>query len=529
MFCMVQLNAQIIPTNENLQQPDCITIGVDAEVAATPIPLDPPLVVLTDSDGDGIDDLTEGTDDLDGDGIPNYLDLDSDGDGVNDDVDLCYYAPGPPPSGCPGSIIDRNVFWLHGYQGNETSFVKPGDDVEARFRVNSRRPDYNASQASLASSAENVEIDINDAINGQINTERNFIIAHSMGGLVARTLGDLENASGKPLYNGLITLGTPHQGAFAANTLVNNQALINSALTKACNALAAGPLDEAINNTGVVGSLGVMFGFTGGILTTACDAGVGIGFPLVDSFASTGVEEELTTDAAVNIPPMPTDNKAVFFGVENDDNETLTPRFMGSLLNAPGLSPLYGADELDAMGIAAVAGELDFYVERMNYWQGVHDFICDGALFGLCWTSAEIIAESYRDGVRWFPTLNPVWKELIGATQTELIAEGDCDCYFEGNYGNDYQLICSAPCDEMDCSNLCDFIDGTFTLVVTEYASDGFILAESAMNGPGINYDVQFMDGSNHMQMKNDSQLELAVESIFEFGLGGEYFKTEPR
>ena len=33
--------------------------------------------------GDGISDDVEGAEDVDGDGIPNYLDRDSDGDGVN--------------------------------------------------------------------------------------------------------------------------------------------------------------------------------------------------------------------------------------------------------------------------------------------------------------------------------------------------------------------------------------------------------------------------------------------------------------
>ncbi len=46
--------------------------------AAEPIP---------DSDGDGIDDATEGTGDPDGDFIPNYLDDDSDGDGILDAVE----------------------------------------------------------------------------------------------------------------------------------------------------------------------------------------------------------------------------------------------------------------------------------------------------------------------------------------------------------------------------------------------------------------------------------------------------------
>ena len=37
-----------------------------------------------DSDGDGIADAVEGTEDTDGDGMPNYLDADSDGDGIDD-------------------------------------------------------------------------------------------------------------------------------------------------------------------------------------------------------------------------------------------------------------------------------------------------------------------------------------------------------------------------------------------------------------------------------------------------------------
>ena len=37
-----------------------------------------------DADGDGIADVAEGMDDLDGDGTPNYLDTDSDGDGISD-------------------------------------------------------------------------------------------------------------------------------------------------------------------------------------------------------------------------------------------------------------------------------------------------------------------------------------------------------------------------------------------------------------------------------------------------------------
>lgn len=44
-----------------------------------------------------------------------------------------------------------------------------------------------------------------------------------------------------------------------------------------------------------------------------------------------------------------------------------------------------------------------------------------------------------------------------------------------------------------------------------------------------MNYDAQFMEGSNHLQMRNDSEMEIVIRQIFEEGLDGEYFKTKER
>ncbi len=52
------------------------------------------------------------------------------------------------------------------------------------------------------------------------------------------------------------------------------------------------------------------------------------------------------------------------------------------------------------------------------------------------------------------------------------------------------------------------------------------------MNGPGMNYEPQLMLGSNHMQMRNDSQMEEAVKTIFEKGFGQynkDYFYTKKK
>ena len=55
-------------------------------------------------------------------------------------------------------------------------------------------------------------------------------------------------------------------------------------------------------------------------------------------------------------------------------------------------------------------------------------------------------------------------------------------------------------------------------------------LAESAMAAPGMNYDAQLMEGSNHLQMRNDSKMKEAIDKIFDLGIDGRgFFYTEKR
>jgi pimeloyl-ACP methyl ester carboxylesterase len=527
-----QVNTPIVNIN-----PNCITTPIDITIIDTELPPPPPpIIIITDTDGDGIPDDVEGTDDLDGDGIPNYLDLDSDGDGVPDEVDLCYFHAGPPPTGCPAAITDRNVFWVHGYQGNSNSLVRPGADAASRYKINSRYPDYNASQISLGACANNLRGDINDVLNGAINTDKNFIIAHSMGGLVTRVLGDMTNASGKPAYDGVITLGTPHLGAAAANTLVNDPSKINNYLTKACKDLAAGPVKEAISNNGILGKLAVTFGIAGGVLNSACDAGVGDGFSSILPFVTTGLESQLTTSAASSLPITPTKNKAAFYGIEQDDNETLTPRFIGAGLNSANGFPLYGADASDGLGITLVNNELNNYVSKYNFWDD------QSAPWWLWWACSpcaiadEIrynnLTNAWKKGVDWFPTLNPTWKDLIGALDMQVYQAGcQCDYYDYGNLTGTQIFYGNTDCESLESGSMTSSVECQpyYEIYINTKTSDAFILAESAMNMPGANYMPRVMQGSNHLQMRNDSEMKIAVDAIFKDGLGRDYFQTDFR
>lgn len=512
--------------------PDSIEGGIEDDADGDGIPN----FMDLDSDGDGVLDSVEGSGDMDNDGILNFLDLDADGDGVLDSEDACYFHPGPPPGGCPPEITERNVFWLHGYRGSENSFTLVGNDVESRFKANSRRLGYTASQESLTDAAANVEIDINNVLNGQINTERNFIIAHSMGGLVSREMGVLSNAAGEKSFNGLITIGTPHQGAFVANTAVENPELLARTVENMCSSLGAGPALDFINNYDDKwwAPLLITFGFVDNNAITEICSGV-VDATLFDilEVGQLGVEEEITTTAAQDIPPMATDHNAVFYGTEDgqiEEDGSFTPRFIGALLpdSAPSTYPLYEAGASDQAGMNFISEAMDSYYTDYIFW--VNQFL----LSSNWWLSnADDIAYGYYKGFHWFNTLDPTWQEIIGATQTNVIPTGNCTCYFEGNWGGEHIEQCSGPCATINCSR-CDFLETEFEVVVTTHRADGFILAESAMNAPGMNYFPPiFMDGSNHMQMKNDANMRDAVKKIFEDGLDetnpSAFFRTDPR
>jgi len=52
------------------------------------------------------------------------------------------------------------------------------------------------------------------------------------------------------------------------------------------------------------------------------------------------------------------------------------------------------------------------------------------------------------------------------------------------------------------------------------------------MNGPGANYEPRWMNGSNHFQMRNDSNTEDAMKLIFAQGMGNgptNFFYTDKK
>jgi len=504
--------------------PDCIDTDGDGV----------PDIMDQDSDNDGIPDQQEGYTDFDGDGIPNYLDLDSDGDGVPDATDVCYLEVGVDDDGCGDA--DRTVFWVHGWKGSEESFFRPGKDVGAestingwkggRFRVKSKFANYAEYQDSLIGSSDNLALDIIEFLDENSESDRNFVIAHSLGGLVTRQMGLLNNPFSEEdqlAFNGIITFGTPHQGAAAANTLVHRPDLIEKYLNYTCESLASGLVMDHLQDSVKFGSILIEFGIAESAINFVCNDVLDFAIPTALAHISTGTEPELTTDYSPNIPEMLTDHNAAFYGIEETEDETFTPKWIGAMLNNPSDEDLYKGDATDQMGIDTIDHYLNLYVEHYE----LHNSKAISSWPWSIFDTDEEVAEAYLKGVEWFATMDPAYRELIGALEINIIGTGNCSCLEQGSLGI-YEVVYQGTCSSINYTS-CDLVIGDYALEFIEKPADGFILAESAMNAPGANYQPRLMQGSNHFQMKNDSNTEDAMKAIFEDGLDGFFFKTQFR
>jgi hypothetical protein len=247
--------------------------------------------------------------------------------------------------------------------------------------------------------------------------------------------------------------------------------------------------------------------------------------PTLIPLITEGIEEDLALSNAGNVPPMNTQHNAVFYGREFDDNETMYARFVGTFLKVPNDYDLWQAGQSDQLGLDQVDDVMSYYEAKYNHWSSSAD-----SRLPLFKARSRKLAQSYQEGLNYFDRVNGYWKILIGARTAEVLPEQDCECI-------NAQTGEVVVVDEYYCNNgtpgypwsSCDMTI-SYTGNFLEYESDGFILTESAQSAPGQNYwPSRFMDGSNHMQMRNDENTRDAMKAILEEGLGRGFFKTETR
>ena len=183
--------------------------------------------------------------------------------------------------------------------------------------------------------------------------------------------------------------------------------------------MTAGPFNEALNGIfPLLGNIVSLFTDWGDAAAAGtCNALGELVLPLFNAFGQEGIEAELTSASVSSLPPMSTTHNAAFYGIETDEDpdndqydETLTPRFIGSMMYAPNTFPLWGAASSDDLGIRDVYdANVMFWENRRSYWREEWED---------CWLFCSDEYNTYlgyKKGVDWWKNLNNTWKDIIGA------------------------------------------------------------------------------------------------------------------
>jgi pimeloyl-ACP methyl ester carboxylesterase len=517
-------------------------------------------------------------------------------------------AAAAPGGGNPTSQTPvRAIYWIHGLGGNTGSWSPVKKATDAPLAINQGYAPRNVinvipecvgcyncvgcATANLSYGQDvdmaNATEDLRDAIEakytanvaGQVSVpNNNFIISHSQGGIVSRALDytlDQYNllypGQYPKRYNGIVTFGTPHQGAGIVNNTnamqqyatVGVQRLLNGYVKKwkAQNPFVTVVSGSAIDSTFAKVVKNVLeFAFPIVFKTTTA--------PLAQSYKSGSLflKDTLNPHTLAS-----TYHKATFYGVED---EPVLFKQMHSFIETPpqnevAFSASYDdsiynkwIDQVDKHTIELMHAE-----NRRNFFQNQEDVAqitcyasflltatCPPCVVASCavyagaqtnrinWTSAK---NAFQDGIDFLNGMNDSYKGFIGSYEWKLDTTYIYECtkkyqeqgepvgpnqtqtwfwvydpFFFGPYTSPAQCASQGP---IDAAGTCNVTAGAYApsckLVLTwkyiENQSDGVVLAKSAANFPGDVYEKQVMMGANHQQLRNHPTTKIALLDLF--------------
>jgi pimeloyl-ACP methyl ester carboxylesterase len=466
--------------------------------------------------------------------------------------------------------LKRLVFFVHGLGGSQGSWERAslalelpsqqGQLFSARY-CKTFRPGYYGQYSDLLTPA----LDLGQYIATQAflysqmsgfnpDPEKNFIIAHSQGGVIARTLLRLDAEQGyKYGYGGLVTVASSLQGAM----ILNNKPCLLAFINSACTEMLAGPVSEAIPATPSSFLNSLLLGLGKQIVNGTCDVVTTLVPEVMSEFDAPMASDfkvwashidDLNnwahTDAQSITPIHRYMPKVAFYGIEPNDN--LIWRTFNWMVYNPNDENSWEANDDFKLLDQKVKPLRESYFNKSEHYKNQASII--NASFW-SWTNAnqkDIVAynkksNAWKQGYLWIDLANDGWLSIIGA-KTEVPAGTFCRCYCGAlSYYPPLKVVDALNCD--DCLQLCIpypllSADPLTKLVWTIKESDGIVLAESAQDLPyatrvpvrlrGIETDPQNWTGSSHMQIRNDEALRENLTKLLD-GDYGNFFKLTPQ
>lgn len=456
----------------------------------------------------------------------------------------------------------RLIYWIHGLAGDASSWEMAGQWTQLYGNSICVYPEYFGNNlydaaVSLGLSIENIAIPLEAALN-ITDPSSGLAIAHSQGGLVSRRLQkmfvDGPFVNQQRHFSRLITFGSPHQGAKLANNIESLKQYIADALVT----LSKGPALEMLSEHWYLNMFISGSNLTNLLEQFAMSVPENI-LPVVLGDFAQKITESYQQGASdiieLNSSPYPY-RMLAFYGVEDDP---VLWRLLYSLNHDIGAEGIFNADYDE--GYISVVHEnytenymkyIEFqnaadelFTDKSAWWQWMlnpmlstvsycWDDILDGDdYFGYGENSMQEIADAYKEAASWWMNANEDYKYFIGASEIQSFIHPIhyiCRCEYFANgteiIEHTYQSL-ATPCVSANFpSASCESIPIVITNFI-ERESDGVVTAESAGTLPvGTNYLSIPMYGSNHEQMKNDSNSAMTFNNLFN-GLYGTMFQID--
>ncbi|MDX1912447.1 MAG: hypothetical protein SFV22_13215 [Saprospiraceae bacterium] len=466
------------------------------------------------------------------------------------------YTP-PPPDPFAGDL--RGIYWVHGFGGdlNSLAQVKEATDEGAGNTYPARKTvgllmTYSTTGLPAAGSTLNDNILASSGAmqaRGVTDFSRNFIIAHSQGGIVSRWADmELENdpPSARNFY-GIATFGSPHQGANIVNS--RNNGLINELAHDACESVLSTGAAALFKEKPIIAFFLDLSDINESINELCTDAPDAI-LPFALSKFFSGVSNGYAVGAtelgelngyASNV------HQAAFHGIEfakphedpSDNGFTskqLIWRTLGSppddVSNAPVFSANQDQDLVDWANklMAEYQAKYELHAQNVENLGGYCDW-WDWALWPLfCIThDPEVRLQTdlrnlYHNAWRWSQGVDRQWKIIIGGLDIQDVGTYKCFC------DNDPTTPTNATTQAECLSNEDDHCSWRWISNVQEVIrpSDGVVLAGSASAWGGTSMRLNY---ANHFQLRNSEQTKDALLNLFTIGGAGfdDWFITDEK
>lgn len=476
------------------------------------------------------------------------------------------------PSGKPSTDKERTVFWVHGLNGDIGSWSRAATasqhNVAGGFPARKLKSQTNftyTQSASLLEASQQlgeiIEKERGIKIGLGEDPTKDFLIAHSQGGIVSRGLMHLELCLGNEApnnmgYGGLVTFCSPHQGA----VLLNNKALFADLGGEMCKSLLLGPTAEYVNDVDlkfklfgfipikIPGSKFVKYAETG--VSLVCNSFKDNIVPFVTNAETPNITKDYEVGAKLlkqmndcldgnqNLEKFP---KVAYFGIE--PKEHLMLRTVKYFLESSQAYEYFEANDDNTL-IDLYQKNYDKFRSKYEEWSNRYNALDHLYKSQQCYTwikyntlpckeirskrdAAKTVWQGYLEGIKFFEAMDDKYKLIIGALEFQKNIKYYCECENPTEYSK-VEISDPSKCLSKKFGKnglmLCQVVsEVTFDRI--EKDSDGVVLAESASNLPGATFSPQKMDNSSHMQARNNEALKGGLTKLYDGGTDP-FFRT---